>query len=225
MKPYVYQYTIRALYLAVMSILSFYLPKLWNLSNQIGGTSGKYILYGGSAILLLIILPKGIKAAYLALRYRSIEKYLEDVGIIIYDSLHECGLVETDPSEVTLEFEDEEGIYTCAISGGKTAEEKLYIQSMAQIIEPITNPRYLIYHEERGFLSIGKRFNYHAIPDEIGKQKDRANRFAEKWKGRFGAGKLIYTRSTQGRSILLKARLQAMSAMFLGKSERISVWK
>ncbi|WP_425542017.1 FAD-dependent oxidoreductase [Oceanobacillus oncorhynchi] len=36
---------------------------------------------------------------------------------------------------------------------------------------------------------------------------------------------LVYTRTPEGRKVLLQARAKAMSAQFVSKSEQISVWK
>ena len=67
--------------------------------------------------------------------------------------------------------------------------------------------------------------DYHAVPKIIGQKKEFALNFEKMWQKYVGVGKLVYTRTESGREILLKARMESLSASFQNKSERVSVWK
>jgi hypothetical protein len=69
------------------------------------------------------------------------------------------------------------------------------------------------------------KISFHAVPEEIGRKKEFAETLVAQWNKRVGNAELIYTRTPEGRRMLLKARMQAMSSKFVKKSERISVWK
>lgn len=94
---------------------------------------------------------------------------------------------------------------------------------MQEFVDPIENPRYLLHRKSGKHLWV--RHDYHAIPEEIGRRKEHAEVFLAEWKKRVGKAEFIYTRTPEGRKTLLKARVRAMSAKFVKRSERISVWR
>ncbi len=69
------------------------------------------------------------------------------------------------------------------------------------------------------------KISFHAVPEEIGRKTEFAETLVAQWNKRVGNAELIYPRTPEGRRMLLKARMQAMSSKFAKKSERISVWK
>ncbi|MBN2132195.1 MAG: hypothetical protein JW741_22030, partial [Sedimentisphaerales bacterium] len=67
--------------------------------------------------------------------------------------------------------------------------------------------------------------DYHAVPAILGKNKELAEHFARMW-GRFvGPVELVYTRSEQGRRLLLQARAHSLSSGFVGRAERVRSWQ
>src|SRR5690606_37908150 len=98
-----------------------------------------------------------------------------------------------------------------------------FLQSLQQFLDPIENPRYIL-HRTSGNKRV-VRHDYHAIPDEIGRKKEYVELFVKKWEKRIGRACAIFTRNVEGRKLLLKARVKAMSGKFVKRSERKSVWK
>jgi hypothetical protein len=49
--------------------------------------------------------------------------------------------------------------------------------------------------------------------------------FANKWSRRVGSVQLVYTRTPEGRKILLRARTHSLSASFQERTEHVSLWK
>lgn len=72
---------------------------------------------------------------------------------------------------------------------------------------------------------IKKKTDYHAVPDKIGKRKEDAVFFDKKWSEKFELATAIYTRTLEGRRILIRARLESLSSSFVKSSEQVSVWK
>lgn len=91
------------------------------------------------------------------------------------------------------------------------------------MVNPIENPRYLLVRQSKW--GPFKRTDYHAVPQLIGKNKTNVEFFLKQWKKRFGQATFIFTRTTDGRKQLLQARMQAMSASFVNKADRLSVWQ
>lgn len=67
--------------------------------------------------------------------------------------------------------------------------------------------------------------DYHAVPAILAQNKETAELFLICWEKHLDKAELVYTRTPEGRKILLQARAKAMSAQFLSKPEQISVWK
>ena len=86
------------------------------------------------------------------------------------------------------------------------------------------NPRYLLVRQER-FLKKIKQTDYFAIPSVISPNKKGVELFERLWLRYIGPCKIVYTRSAEGRKVLLKARKYAFSASKLKKSKRLSKWQ
>lgn len=115
------------------------------------------------------------------------------------------------------------GMLSCSLERGTSYGQKLFLQSLQQFLEPIDNPRY-IFHRTSGKMWI-VRNDYHAIPDDIGRKKEYVQLFEAIWNKKIGPATAVFTRNEEGRRLLLKARVQAMSSKFVKRSERKSVWK
>ncbi|MCI0712802.1 MAG: type III restriction endonuclease subunit R, partial [Chloroflexi bacterium] len=91
---------------------------------------------------------------------------------------------------------------------------------LAEVFGIIENPRYLITRVGR----FGRK-DYHSVPYILGINKERANMFYNIWHQRVSPGELIYTRSTDGREVLLKARARAFSTAMAPRAERRDRWQ
>jgi hypothetical protein len=59
----------------------------------------------------------------------------------------------------------------------------------------------------------------------IGRNKKTAEYFESQWRRLVGSCGLIYTRTIEGRKILLKSRINSLSSEFEEKTERINKWR
>ena len=79
---------------------------------------------------------------------------------------------------------------------------------MQEAISPIDNPRYLIL--QNYFYKFPKNKSYFAVPEIFGRNKKSAIFFENQWNQNVGNSSLIFTRTLEGRNLLLKLRLQSM---------------
>ncbi|MFC4402929.1 DEAD/DEAH box helicase family protein [Gracilibacillus xinjiangensis] len=154
----------------------------------------------------------------------SIESRMKQVSEAIYQTLFEIGLLQTSLKENKIIInKGGEGSLYGYLEQGSTQEQKVFLQAVQQLLDPIDNPRYLLHRQSGKHLWV--RHDYHVIPEEIGRKKEYIEIFMKKWNKRVGKADAIFTRTPEGRKLLLKARMRAMSGKFVKRSERRSVWK
>lgn len=98
----------------------------------------------------------------------------------------------------------------------------LFTESLNKILGNIKNPRYLIARHSISHKP-GKE-DCHAVPNVLAAKKEYAELFLNAWH-KVGQVELIYTRSTESRRILLKARAKAFSSGMSNTSERLDRWQ
>lgn len=70
-----------------------------------------------------------------------------------------------------------------------------------------------------------KQKDYHSVPDVVGRKKDFAEYFKNQWEEHVGACDLIFTRTIEGRKMLLKSRLKSLSSQIEKKVEHVNKWR
>ncbi|MGH1415430.1 MAG: hypothetical protein ACRBB0_18215 [Pelagimonas sp.] len=85
-------------------------------------------------------------------------------------------------------------------------EEEIFHEAIQQVFNPVHRPRYVISLEAGLWQT---RYQYFAVPDRFGSHKDRAHLFWRNWQGYVGRGRLVFTRSVEGRAILQAARMSS----------------
>ena len=186
----------------------------------------QYFLYAAVVLLLAaaVALPKLLKALYLLIKHGSVASSMEQIGKAVLKSLFRAHLIQTDITRLrVVSSAGRHGVVSCSLEGATSYERSLFIQAMSEVLGPIENPRYILVRKT----PLGRfiREDYHVVPDCLGRKKELAEFFMKMWAKYVGPTKLIYTRSVEGRRLLLTARGHSMSSAFLKRSERISVWK
>jgi hypothetical protein len=69
------------------------------------------------------------------------------------------------------------------------------------------------------------REDYFAVPEALARKKEYAELFVQRWKRLVGPVTLVYTRTPEGRKVLLRARNHSLSSAFQKRAERVSCWK
>jgi len=159
------------------------------------------------------------------LKYRDITKDIQQIGEALLESLVKIGAIQTESSKLFVKSSvDNFGAIYCHLDGGTTYEKSTFIKALQEILACIDNPRYLIIRKSP-FLKVISQKDYHAVPEIIGQNKKSAEYFERQWKRFVGACELIYTRTIEGRKILLKSRINSLASEFEEKIERINKWR
>ena len=158
-------------------------------------------------------------------KYRDISKDIHQIGVALLESLIKVGAIHTDYSKLTVVSDvDDYGAIYCHLEGGTTYEKSTFIKSMQEIIGTVENPRYVVIRKSF-FLNVLSQKDYHSVPEIIGRKKQFAEYFERQWRLLVGACELVYTRTVEGRKLLLKSRIHSLSSEFEDKTERINKWR
>ncbi|GAA5094214.1 hypothetical protein GCM10023210_25650 [Chryseobacterium ginsengisoli] len=157
------------------------------------------VVYGG----------KFIRATKQYLKYKNIAKHLELIGNVILENLIKEKIIQT-PIE-KLKIVTSSDVYknsVCHLEGGSNYEKSQFIQTLQELISPVDNPRYLLEQKDKFFFM--KKSIYFPIPEIFAKNKKSAEFFRKTWSETFDKSDLIFTRTIEGRQILLKLRFQSL---------------
>nr|WP_321408283.1 DEAD/DEAH box helicase family protein [uncultured Carboxylicivirga sp.] len=158
-------------------------------------------------------------------KYRDISKDIQQIGEALLHTLVKTGTIQTDISKLyVVSSVDSFGAIYCHLDGGTTFEKSTFIKSLQEIISTIENPRYLILRKSM-FLKVISQSDYHSVPELIARNKKTSEYFTSQWRRLVGACELIYTRTIEGRKILLKSRFNSLASEFEEKTERINKWR
>ena len=173
--------------------------------------------YTGYMYYIWLLLP-------LAVLTGTVEGVMKQIAIVILETLSDQGLIKTSIKQVGLKVHDEKGELFVSCANLPADENNLFIQSLQEFLDPVENPRYLLVRHTR-FLKKIRQTDYFAIPSAISPNKKGVEIFKGLWKLYIGDCDIIYTRSAEGRRVLLKARKYAFSAINKRASKRLSKWQ
>ena len=142
----------------------------------------------------------------------------------MFCALHDAGMIP-DAEFDAAEFEIRttlDGRKDVTIINVSRATERMVLEAIAEALGPIQNPRYLLVRKSR--LGRKGRADYHAVPTALAARKSDAESFAHQWQERIGNSELVFTRSTEGRKALLRARMRSFAAGFQRSVDRRSAW-
>jgi len=143
------------------------------------------------------------------LKYKNISKNLLKIGRTVMMSLMNEKIIKTPASQLKLiGNQSNSGDSSCYLDGGTNYEKSIFIQTLQEAISPIDNPRYLILQND--FYKFPKNKSYFAVPEIFGRNKKSAIFYENQWNQNVGNSRLIFTRTLEGRNLLLKLRLQSM---------------
>ncbi|MFV0555667.1 MAG: hypothetical protein ACK5LM_00975, partial [Lactovum sp.] len=165
------------------------------------------------------------KTLRLYFKYRDISKDIKQIGEALLNALIKANVIHTDNSKLKVEATvDNFGAVYCHLNGGTTFDKSTFINALQEIIAPIDNPRYVIIRTNR-FVLFVKQKDYHSVPETLGRNKNLAEYFKNQWERLVGSCDLIFTRTIDGRKLLLKSRIKSLSAQFDDKVEHVNKWR
>lgn len=213
-RSYVFAKTLRYfLYSAFAAFMGIFSQGLELLRQTDGGREAQWILIGASVLGLLYAVPHLWRWLRIALRHVPIDGTLREIGFVVRDALVEQGVMDSPSHKLSVETQEiHPGVWSLTLRGGTFYEKSLFTDALAEVLEPIENPRYVLTRQ--GSSAYQRRVDYHAVPSVLASNKSSAQGFAEVWRRRIGPTELIYTRSPEGRKVLLQGRMRALSEAF-----------
>jgi superfamily II DNA or RNA helicase len=180
------------------------------------------------AVLLLgiaavVTLPWSVIALWRFIRHGTPERSIKQIGRAVLEALEYEGSIDQHAGDFRVYVDrNSNGTVFCWIGGGRGKEQATFLRALRETLSPIDNPRYLLARKKiwRFF-----REDYFAVPDVLARKKEVAELFARRWKRRVGSAQLVYTRTPEGRKVLLRARNHSLSGAFQKRPERVSCWK
>ncbi|MFP3594561.1 DEAD/DEAH box helicase family protein [Chryseobacterium sp. SIMBA_038] len=162
------------------------------------GAAG-FLIYGG----------KFYRALQQYFKYKNIAKHIELIGNIVVESLINERIIRTPFEKLkVVSSADHYKNSACHLEGGSNYERSQFIQTLQELISPVDNPRYLL--EQKRNLFFIKKNSYYPLPEIFAKNKKSAEFFCNKWSEMMEASNLIFTRTIEGRKVLLKLRFQSL---------------
>ncbi|WP_316846284.1 DEAD/DEAH box helicase family protein [Pedobacter psychrodurus] len=195
-------------------------------SRNLKSAHDLYILLGIIGTIGIIIFGRlTYKTLTLYIKYRDISKDIHQIGQALLSALAKAGAIQTDASQIYVQSEiDQYGAIFCHLEGGTTFEKSTFINALQEVIAPIDNPRYVIIRKNKFMLFVRQK-DYHAVPELIGRNKNLAEYFKYQWELGVGACDLIFTRSVEGRKLILQSRIKSLAAQFQSKVEHVNKWR
>lgn len=124
------------------------------------------------------------------------------IAQVLLDSLRETGLIVTPPEKLRLEIFAGAQAMRVALTGARGREEAMYIESLKEIFNPLSSPRYLLL----------ARRQVYCVPSALAARKETATAFFDRWRKRVGRARMIYTHTPEGRLALLRAKERFLAA-------------
>ncbi len=147
---------------------------------------------------------------------------IKDVATVVLRSLCATDQIKSKLPDLDIKVDKSGETTTCFMQGGTRKEQSLFINAVQEVLEPPKNPKYVVAATK------GKKIDLeqvYAVPEAIGASKDWASYYSEQWKKHVGDNELIYTRTKDGRVLLLQSRTNAEYAGRGGKSEILNRWQ
>ncbi len=149
---------------------------------------------------------------------------LHQMGTALAEALSHEGHVKSPYQGLSVNVTQSfDGSCSIALSGCSYQESSIFADCMAEILGPIDNPRYLIVRKEQRLKQ--EIEVYHAIPTLLGVNKGAAITFFEAWQKHVCQSELIFTRSAEGRSKMIKAQTFAFREPATQKIKKQERWE
>jgi superfamily II DNA or RNA helicase len=174
-------------------------------------------------VAAVVSLPWACLATWRLLRHGTPERSIEQIGNAVLEALEYSGCIDRRAGDFRVYADrNDDGTVFCWIGGGTGREQSAFLEAMRQTLRSIENPRYLLARNRIWRIF---REDYFAVPETLGRKKECAEYFAGRWRKLVGPVQLVFTRTPQGRRVLLRARSHSLAGAFQKRSERVSRWK
>ena len=174
-------------------------------------------------IAAAVSLPWSLLALWRLIRHGTPERSIEQIGRAVLDALEYEGSVDRRAGDFRVYANrNRDGTVFCWIGGGTGKEQTTFLRALREALSAVDNPRYLLARRKIWRIL---REDYFPVPDAFVRKKEFAEFFAQRWRKLVGPVQLVFTRTPEGRKLLLRARNHSLSGAFQKPTERVSCWK
>lgn len=152
------------------------------------------------------------------------DNMLKLVGEVVLNSLYRHNFITTPRAKVRLKVEKTDPTHVSSyITGATLKESNLFVDSVEEVFSKTINQRYIIARLNKNLKQIN---DYYNVPTVLSTKKEMAETFSKYWKQKIGEHDLVYTRTADGRRMLLKARMKDISVKDrITKSQEMSKFR
>ena len=222
-RTFVLRNTILALFLQAASVFGYVFSQTMRSGGNHNDTGPFTVVAVAAAVAALASLPYTARAIWRLVRHGSPEGSMAQVGRAVLESLGYAGALDRKSGDYAVLAErNGQGAVSCWIRGGTRSDHVAFVRAMREALRRVDNPRYLLARHAL-WRVIGE--DYFAVPEVLARKKETALYFADRWKRYVGPVKLVYTRTPEGRAVLLRARMRSLAAAFDQPADSVMRWK
>ncbi len=219
--------SLRTLWLQLLAVglilFGVQLHEVLLLSQRTQGLTTLAIAMGVAGIILALVLaPRAFQLLRLWWRHLPVAGAVRGIARALRQALTETGVLPAALRHAPLLIREHGGIWHVALGEGSFSQRSLFADCLNEILAPVERPRYLITRAMQRRHGVG--LDYHAVPAILGAQSGRAQAFLAAWQQHVGPGELLYTRSDEGRRLLLQARGRAFANAYERVARRMDRW-
>ncbi len=207
-----------------LSVIFLWLQSWPSFSDRMFYKGLCWVAIVASALMALVALPRFFKALWSCLRHRSVASSMRQIGKALLEALIQADSFETQPAWLrVVAGQKDYGFVTCSLKGGNTRDRSVFLNALEELLGPIEDPRYILVR--RNVLGPLTRYEYHAVPKALAKNKELAEGLQKSWTRFIGPCDCLYTKTPQGHHWLLKALANSLSSGQKQRTERVRSWK
>ncbi len=148
----------------------------------------------------------GKRTVYL-IRTATPGRYMQAIGKCMLAALKKFGPILSCDVKTAVDEVGDEGMNFIYLRGGSEREKDVFAKCICEFFGVVDKQRYLL--EAR--YSVSKLCRYYCVPELFGKRKEDALLFQSKVGRYIGSYNLHYTRSQEGKQLLLAAKLHSLA--------------
>jgi len=208
------------------SFVYYFFKFLFRASREIRSVQDFYAFLGAFVVLgTLLFGRRTLKMLTLYFEYRDISKDMEQIAQALLNTLVHMGVVRSNISALkVVSSQDHLGTVYCHLEGGTNFERSTFIHMLTEMVRPVNNPRYIMIRKSV-FLFFVKQKDYHAVPELIGRNKALVTFFAQQWTKLVGPCEFVFTKTIEGRKLILKSRIDSLASQLEERVQQVSIWK
>ena len=180
------------------------------------GTSVRSVPAVLAGVGFLLCAIGALRYGYRIVSLMTPQKRVKKTAEGILAALIQIGKIE-DPEHCRVAVEESDVLVGAYLKGGSTRDKTLFAACLSELWGVIDNPRYLLMRK-RGKERAQESY---AVPEIFGKHREEADIFASCMRKVLGSYVAVYTRTPEGRKLLLKARTRS----FVNKNDQLLTGK